>query len=182
MIDYGEDKTTWSDFINSSRSIIVISLNNSLSDTGNQIIDMLISSLYSYQVKNADRQLDIFIDEIQNQNLIETSPIAKIMKEGRKHHISLIFATQIVSNNKSTKSAILNQAGTSVFFKPEESSKSAVAEILHLKKNECYLIDELKTGECIVKSDFYSSTVRCNTSAILKGRTPLYFNSFSNRK
>jgi len=52
-------------------------MSSDFSNSSNQLIDMLISSLYSYQIKNSDRQLDIFIDEIQNQNLSENAPIAR---------------------------------------------------------------------------------------------------------
>lgn len=180
MEEYGISDSTWEKFIDSSRSIIVISMSNDFSNTGNQLIDMLIASLYNYQLRNTDRQLDIFIDEIQNQNLLAASPIAKIMKEGRKYHIALIFATQISSKGKSTSDKIMKQAGTSVFFKPDSGSRNAVADMLNLSKNEVYKLDELQKGECIVSGHLYSSKSGGNIPGMVKGKTYLHFNSFDN--
>lgn len=155
-------------------------MSNDLSDNGNQLIDMLISSLYSYQIKNSDRQLDVFIDEIQNQNLSYTSPVARIMKEGRKHHISFISSTQISSNGCSASNKIMKQAETSVFFKPDSSSQKVVADMLNFKKSEICMLDELKRGECIIKSEFYNGHDKENTFAVLRGKTFLHFDSFQN--
>lgn len=180
IIEYDESDYTWGEFIDNSKGIIVISMSSDFSNSSNQLIDMLISSLYSYQIKNSDRQLDIFIDEIQNQNLSENAPIARIMKEGRKHHVSLISATQISTKGSSSSDKIMKQAETFVFFKPDSSSRTVVADMLNLKKGEMYKLDELQRGECIIKSELYNDAYKYNSTAVIKGKTYLHFNSFEN--
>lgn len=50
-----------------------------------ELIDMLLMSLYYYQQAHGEKQLSIFIDEIKTQNLSTKGPIAKILTESRKN-------------------------------------------------------------------------------------------------
>lgn len=180
LVEYGESRITWNDFISDSKPIIVISIDDGCLPTSHQLIDMMLASLYGYQIKNDDRQLDIFIDEIQDQNLNPQAPVARILKQGRKYHTSLVFATQISSSNSSDSAKIMKQAGTSVFFQPDSSSKKAVAAMLELKKGDTYKLDSLKVGECFIKSDIYNYSSNRNEPTVIKGNTFMHFNSFDN--
>ena len=102
------------------------------------------------------------------------------MKEGIKHHVSLISATQISTKGSSSSDKIMKQAETFVFFKPDSSSRTVVADMLNLKKGEMYKLDELQRGECIIKSELYNDAYKYNSTAVIKGKTYLHFNSFEN--
>ncbi len=178
IAEYGKSHTTWDDFLGKSAGITVISLKSPYSEIGHQLMDMLMSSLYFHQIEHGVRQLSIFIDEIQNQNLSKNGPIAKILKEGRKFHIDLNYATQTVSKSNSEVNKILDQASTSVFFRPDDISESIVTHLLKMGKKESAVLGKLKPGECFVKSCFYDFEQRQSKPIVLCGKTYLPFVKF----
>ncbi len=175
---YGESHATWDEFLKGSAGITVISLKSPYSEIGHQLMDMLMISLYHHQTEHGVRQLSIFIDEIQNQNLSKNGPIAKILKEGRKFHIDLNYATQTVSKTSSDVNKILDQASTSVFFRPDDISESIVTHLLKMGKKESAVLDKLKPGECFVKSCFYDFEQQQSKPMVLCGKTYLPFVTF----
>lgn len=178
IAEYGGTPATWDEFLGKSAGITVISLKSPYSEIGHQLMDMLMSSLYFHQIEHGVRQLSIFIDEIQNQNLSKNGPIAKILKEGRKFHIDLNYATQTVSKSNSEVNKILDQASTSVFFRPDDISESIVTHLLKMGKKESAVLGKLKPGECFVKSFFYDFEQRQSKPIVLCGKTYLPFVKF----
>lgn len=176
---YGGSSRTWDDVFADLKGIIVISMDSSFSDKGNYLFDMLLVSLFNYQLKNNDTQLSVFIDEIQNQNLGPTGAIGKIMKEGRKFGMALMFATQVSSKGSNTSDKITKQAGTQIFFKPDASSENAVADMLGFGKKEHYKLKELKIGECFVQGDLFNNKLGYNDSVVIKGKTYTHFDVFN---
>lgn len=179
--DSDKQKDDWFSFLNKCRDIVIISLNEPDSENGNQLTDMLLASLYHAQLHQDEyRQLSIFIDEIQNQNVSEHSIISKILKEGRKFSIDLNFATQYISDMK--KSRILRQAGLYVHFKPDSTTRNAVADMLGMKKNEMWMLDSLNKGECYIQGSIYNFDTDCNDEVIIKGKTYINEDSPLNKK
>jgi DNA phosphorothioation-dependent restriction protein DptH len=96
----------------------------------------------------------VVLDEAQNLDLTEQSPVAKYLTEGRKFGLSLILATQTMENLKGDKLSRLFQAGHKLFFRPAEnefqehaklmqssvggSVSDWIAKLAELKKGECY--------------------------------------------
>lgn len=173
IIDSGKETTDdWSAFLNKCKEIVIISMEESLSENGDQLTDMLLASLYYAQRHETEpHQLSIFIDEIQNQNLSEKSVISKLLKEGRKYLIDLNFATQYINDMKQNR--MLKQAGISVYFKPDLASRASVANMLGLKKSEIYKLDELRKGECFIQGTFYNFDTGYPEETILSGKTVL---------
>lgn len=173
IIDSGKATTDdWSAFLNKCKEIVIISMEESLSENGDQLTDMLLASLYYAQRHETEpHQLSIFIDEIQNQNLSEKSVISKLLKEGRKYLIDLNFATQYVTDMKQNR--MLKQAGISVYFQPDLASRASVANMLGLKKSEIYKLDELRKGECFIQGTVYNFDTGYPEETILSGKTVL---------
>lgn len=84
---YGLTKGTWKDFFSGEHRIHVVQTSEGFSGNGNQIVDALLAILFNYKRENPQRPLSVFIDEVQNHNLSDSSPIRKILKEGRKHTV-----------------------------------------------------------------------------------------------
>lgn len=172
---------TWYDFIENSNDIIILSMANNSNFSGNKLIDLLLASLFIYQRENADRHLNIVIDEIQSQNLASNGPITKVLKEGRKYQMSLLYATQTISKSSGEKAKILKQAGTSIYFKPDITSIDSIAEFLHLNNRDKYKLDELKVGQCFIQGDIYNSSLDMNVQTVIKGNIYTHYNNFNNR-
>ena len=73
---------------------------------------------------------------------------------------------------------ILDQASTSVFFRPDDISESIVTHLLKMGKKESAVLDKLKPGECFVKSCFYDFEQQQSKLMVLCGKTYLPFVKF----
>ena len=142
---------------------------------------MLLASLYEAQIHEVNqKQLSIIIDEIHNQNLGDKGIIGRILKQGRKQHIDLSFATQYVNDVRQNQ--MMKQANLSVYFKPDLASRASAAAMLGMKKGEEYKLDKLKTGECFVQGSIYNFELKCSEEAVIHGSTHLLNENRSENK
>ena len=176
-----ETPVDWFTFIHRSKEIIIVSMDEELSENGSQLTDMLLASLYEAQIHEVDqKQLSIIIDEIHNQNLGDKGIIGRILKQGRKQHIDLSFATQYVNDVRQNQ--MMKQANLSVYFKPALASRASAAAMLGMKKCEEYKLDKLKTGECFVQGSIYNFELKCSEEAVIHGSTHLLNENRSENK
>ena len=102
---------------------------------------------------NKDAPKVVVLDEVQNLDHKDGSPLSKYLREGRKFGVSLIMATQIMSNlNKDERDRMFN-AGHKLFFRPADTEIKAYADIAAIstkEKPEIWLnrLSSLKKGEC----------------------------------
>ena len=72
----------------------------------------------------------VVLDEAQNLDLSEQSPVAKYLTEGRKFGLSLILATQTMKNLQGDKLNRLFQAGHKLFFRPADTELQEHARLM----------------------------------------------------
>lgn len=94
---------TWGRFLDKSKDIVVIQTNNAFSENDVQIINMLLATLYNFQLENNIVPMDVFIDEIQNQDFSEQSLVCKILKEGRKIHMSFLAQLRNITPERQSR-------------------------------------------------------------------------------
>ena len=169
IIECGMSEYTWNNFLASSKPIVIIHTEGINLDNNNQVIDMLLLTLFSYQNEDFTIPLDIFIDEIQNQNFSSTSSIRKIMKEGRKIHMAFFGSTQDYYPKKTELGSTMGKAGTQIFLRPSEDSEQAVAAELRWKKADMARFDSMDRGDIIVKGVLYNKKNKHNTQTTLSG-------------
>lgn len=150
-----KEEFTWNDYFNEAGQISVIQFEGFEQDTIKKVMTEFIlwDLWYFAQSNTAARPLPIILDEAQNLNFKAGSPSDKILREGRKFGMSVWFATQTFSNFQKEELVVLENAATSIFFKPSESELKLVADKLDMKKNTDPL-RMLKKGECIVQGQF----------------------------
>lgn len=165
----GMKTDSWDDFFRKSGKIVVFHTNSAFTENGNQIIDMLLSTLFSYQRENFSTPLDVFIHEIQEQNFSKKSPIRKILKEGRKFHVSFFGATQDYYSHSTELGSAMSKADTQIFLRPTPNSESIVASELRFHKADMARFDAMQRGDCIVKGSLYSKEQGRNIPTILSG-------------
>ena len=95
----------------------------------------------------------VVLDEVQNLDHREDSPLAQLLREGRKFGFSLILATQIMSNLDKDERDRLFLAGHKLFFRPADTEMRSYAEIASVStgdKVDVWLkkLAGLKKGEC----------------------------------
>ena len=169
IIECGMSEDTWNDFLASSKPIVIIHTKGINVDNNNQVIDMLLLTMFVYQNEDFTIPLDIFIDEIQNQNFSSTSSIRKIMKEGRKIHMAFFGSTQDYYPKKTELGSTMGKARTQIFLRPSEDSEQAVAAELRWKKADMARFDSMDRGDIIVKGVLYNKKNKHNTQTTLSG-------------
>lgn len=155
--------------------IIVIRTASGSAEHGNQLIDMMLASLFNYQKEIHGVPLDIFIDELQNQNLSTDSPIYQILKEGRKYGIAFFGVTQDFYPFNTELGKIMSKADTQIILRPTPNSSNAVAADLRFKKGDGVRFDLMQRGDAIIKGTFYDKEQHRNIPATLSGKLVPYF-------
>ncbi|MBC8335620.1 MAG: DUF87 domain-containing protein [Anaerolineales bacterium] len=122
------------------------------------VTEFILWDLYGH-IQSKGKKTDpkvIVLDEVQNLDHKEGSPLSKYLREGRKFGLSLILATQTMSNMKRDERDRMFQAEHKLFFKPADTELKAFANIAamatrqkvddwirklsFLSKGECYSI------------------------------------------
>ncbi|EEG79125.1 ATP-binding protein [Dethiobacter alkaliphilus] len=157
MTPFGEeDPESWEKLYNDAvANCHIIQLAGFAKDTSRLITEFSLIDLYwYYRAKgNKNDPKVIVLDEIQNLDHRLESPIGQFLTEGRKFGISLILATQTLSNLGKDERDRLFQAGHKLFFKPADTEVRSFAQILSdatgLKSEEWVeRLTSLKRGEC----------------------------------
>lgn len=170
----GMAEQSWNKFLRDSNNIVVIRTDSASTQSGNQLIDMMLATLFNYQHDNPQVPLDVFIDEIQNQNFSETSPIRKIMKEGRKSHMSFFGATQDYYPRNTELGSVMGKAGTQIFLRPTPNSTNVVAAELRFSKAEIERFDGMMRGDLIVKANLFNKELGRNVPTTISGHVDDY--------
>ncbi|HLW08111.1 MAG TPA: DUF87 domain-containing protein [Marinilabiliaceae bacterium] len=133
----------------------IIQLATFAKDTSKLITEFSLFDLYRfYRGRGSEKNPKVIVlDEIQNLNHNLSSPLGQFLTEGRKFGISLILATQTLSNLDRDQRDRLFQASHKLFFKPAETEAKSFAQILENSTNinaEEWVkkLLALKRGEC----------------------------------
>lgn len=170
----GMSDRSWREFLRETKKIIIIRTDTAFTENGNQLIDMMLATLYNSQRDNPTIPLDVFIDEIQNQNFSKLGAICKVLKEGRKIHMSFFGATQDYYPRNTELGSVMSKADTQLFLRPTPNSNSVVASELHYGKGDMSRFDLMKRGDCIIKGNFYSKEQKRNIPATICGKVDSY--------
>lgn len=166
---YGFTKGTWKDFFSGEHKIHVVQTSEGFSGNGNQIVDALLAVLFNYKRENPQRPLSVFIDEVQNHNLSASSPIRKILKEGRKHHLSIVAATQDFYARSTEIGSALGKAGMQIHHRPTQDSTNLVAAELRWNKADMARFDSMNRGDVIIKGALYNKELKRNIQKTIEG-------------
>ena len=158
---------SWNDFLGKSE-IIIVSVPTLYAQERNALVDILLASLFNYQKQNSNQPLDLLIDELQNENTTEQSPLDQIIAVGRNHAMSIIAATQHFKLNQRLKTMIGN-IDTKLFFRPTSNSEDTVIQYLnHRKLSRDYLM-KMERGDCILEGNLYNKSRNTNQHAVIIG-------------
>ncbi len=119
------------------------------------VTEFILWDLYGYlQAKGEKTDPKVIVlDEVQNLDHQEGSPLSKYLREGRKFGLSLILATQTMSNMKKDERDRMFQAEHKLFFKPADTELKAFADIAALATQQrpdewVRRLSSLAKGEC----------------------------------
>lgn len=151
-----EDPESWEKLFTDPLSRChILQLAGYLKEASKLITEFSLIDLYWYYRTRGkkDRPRVIVLDEIQNLDQRLESPLGKFLTEGRKFGISLILATQTLSNFQKEERDRLFQAAHKLFFRPADTEVKSYAQILESAtsdKSEDWVprLSSLKKGEC----------------------------------
>ncbi|MGE7772310.1 DNA phosphorothioation-dependent restriction protein DptH [Viridibacillus arvi] len=150
--DY-EAEFSWSQYFEKPGQITIIQFAGFDQDNIKKLMtELLLWDLWYYAQRGDEKHpIPIILDEAQNLSFKGGSPSDKILREGRKFGISAWFATQSFNNFKLSELSTLENATTSVYFRPVDSDMKIVSSKLRLEKRDQYLIHALGKGQCFVR-------------------------------
>lgn len=151
-----EDPDSWERLFNDQEyRCHIIQLLGFGRDMARLITEFSLIDLYRYYRANGrtDRPRVIVLDEIQNLDHSLDSPLGQLLTEGRKFGISLILATQTLSNLDKDQRDRLFQASHKLFFRPADTELKSFAQILESSTGERSedwerRLSSLVKGEC----------------------------------
>jgi DNA phosphorothioation-dependent restriction protein DptH len=151
-----EDPESWERlFTDVNNRCHIIQLTGFLRDASRLITEFSLIDLYWFYrgrgSKDAPRV--IVLDEVQNLDHRDESPLAQLLTEGRKFGFSLILATQIMSSLEKDERDRLFNAGHKLFFRPVDTEVRTYADIAAISSGEkadewVKRLASLKKGEC----------------------------------
>lgn len=154
--DYESDND-WSKIFESN-GVTVIQLEGYDQDEIKKLLaEFILWDLWYYSLSGSkDKPMPVILDEAQNLSFRDDSPSAKILREGRKFGWSAWFATQSFSNFDKEELAILDNAGTKIYFAPADSELKVIAnrigtisldDLRSLKKAHCLAVGQFKISD-----------------------------------
>ena len=103
--------------------ITILDLGDYVSNVQHFIAEMTLAILYRYFCiwgRYAKQPLFVVLDEFQVLRLTSNSILAHILREGRKHNLALLLATQTLETFNKEQVAVIRQAATQLYFRPDE--------------------------------------------------------------
>jgi DNA phosphorothioation-dependent restriction protein DptH len=151
-----EDPQSWERlFADKDSRCHIIQLAGFMKEFARLITEFSLIDLYRYYRAQGDKDRPkvVVLDEIQNLDHRLESPLGQFLTEGRKFGISLVLATQTLSNLGKDERDRLFQASHKLFFKPADTEIRSYAGILADatgEKSEEWVkrLSSLKRGEC----------------------------------
>lgn len=152
------DSNGWDDIFKSEDSRTrIIQLAGLSPDVWRLATEFILWDLYAFASANGNKNspLPVVLDEVQNLDHRLESPLGKMLTEGRKYGLSLILATQTLSNLRKDEQDRLFQASHKLFFAPAETEIKKYAEILEVtvknskRQDWIDVLSALKKGQCL---------------------------------
>jgi len=151
-----EDPESWERlFTDPQHRCHILQLAGFLRDSARLITEFSLIDLYwFYRGRGTfDCPRVLVLDEVQNLDHREESPLAQLLREGRKFGFSLILATQIMSNLEKDERDRLFNAAHKLFFRPADTEIRTYADIAAVSTGETTNVwmkrlASLRKGEC----------------------------------
>lgn len=132
------------------------------------LTDLILWQIWSHAVQSGskDNPQYILIDEFQNVRLRPSSPLYKILCEGRKFGLNLILATQFFKCKFAEEVEMaVAQIGNKLFFRPPDREAKFIAGFLTQDSTETKTYEVklrgLRKGEAMLKGDVYFDNIDC---------------------
>ncbi|MBN2886825.1 MAG: type IV secretion system DNA-binding domain-containing protein, partial [Chromatiaceae bacterium] len=151
------DESPWDSLLQTpDQGVHVLQLSGLAREIQRLVTEFVLWDLWDYAQSSGskNRPIPIVLDEVQNLDHSDDSPIDKMLREGRKFGLAMILATQTTSQFNAEQRDRLFQAGHKLFFKPATSEIDRFATLLSQatpgmsKADWAQRLNSLEKGEC----------------------------------
>lgn len=149
---------SWNSIFNEhAGKVHILQLASVSRDIQRLITEFILWDFYDYASSHGNKNipLPIVLDEVQILDHRKDSPLEKFLREGRKFGISMVLATQTLSNFETQERDRLFQAAHKLFFAPADTEIKRFADILKdnfptgTKDEWVQRLSKLQKGECL---------------------------------
>ncbi|MBR1851864.1 MAG: hypothetical protein IJ794_01610 [Lachnospiraceae bacterium] len=119
------------DFLTFRKNFLELNLNDLEYDDQMPVVRFLLDYLLRMAYKGRFREsgITIMVDEAQNLDYSENSPVIMLLNESRKHNVRLMFAMPSITESKKSNKA-LSQCGVCLYFSPSDNDKGEFADLV----------------------------------------------------
>lgn len=176
------DGSAWESLVTSRDALVnILQLKGLSKDIYRIVTEFVLWDLYNYvcNTGSKNRPIPVVLDEIQNLNHSSDSPIDKMIREGRKFGLSMMLATQTISNFDQEQRDRLFLAGHKLFFKPADTEIKSFAKILSLSTRNgseaewAEKLSKLAKGQCYSLGSVLTTNGTLRVMAVLVSVTAL---------
>jgi len=168
-LSFSDENNDFGSILYGSPKIHIFQLSGLSNEVKKIVSDFILFSIIEEVSRNGstEKNFMLVLDELQNINCGDSSPLAKILTEGRKFGIECICATQFIKSKNVAIIPVLEQAATRVFLKPNDSEIKFVAKHLSniLKANWESVLKVMPRGYCVIDRGI---TVNCQEEMAVK--------------
>ena len=142
----------------------IIDLNSISTPDAIRLCELYMNALWRHKTRNAPPATNnctstgtyIVLDEFQILNTNKSSIFQHILRNGRKHGISLLLATQTLQDLSRTQRAVLEQPETKLYFKPSPDEYNTIARKLDSGSPGFWIdiLSSLSVGKCVGVGSF----------------------------
>lgn len=147
--------------------ITILDLGDYAANVQHFIVEMTLAILYRYfrvWGRYAKQPLFVVLDEFQVLRFTRNSILAHILREGRKHNLALLLATQTLETFNKEQVAVIRQAATQLYFRPDikilrnlereysgENWGEIQKKVTSFQRGECIAVGRFQTGNIMIK-------------------------------
>lgn len=159
----------WGEFFEKSKRIPVILFGDEVDSNVHTVLDVLVSSAFTWQRDHNTAPLSIVIDEIKMPNFSEFSPLYTILTQGRKFNTRLIGMTQHYISNGSHAIDVMKEAGIKIFFKPAKSLERIATELGYMNPADAGFAN-MGIGDFILSCDAFNKVDGVNEPVVIHAK------------
>ena len=172
----GFEEQGWDEFFEKSKRIPVILLGDEVDSKIHTVLDVLVSSVFTWQRDHNNTPLSVVVDEIKMQNFSEGSPLHTILTQGRKFDTRLIGMTLQYISTGSHAVDVMKEADVKIYFKPINSLDRIAAELEYNSPADASF-SSMGIGDFILSCDAFNKVDEVNEHLIIHCKTLKFVDS-----
>lgn len=143
-----------------SGKVNIFDLNGFDFETQVQVAELILNLAWRYLTRYGSQNAGIlYLVCDEAQNFSANSVLSNILREGRKHHVGVIIATQTLQTFSKGQRAVIEQAATKLHFRPAGTEALQLATAISAK-DRMFWRDQLlrlRTGQCVAVGSFMTA-------------------------